>query len=52
MITKGAQGVMAVELVPAMVGGCRDLQCPADIGHALALVEELLSGAEPADDLS
>jgi hypothetical protein len=41
----------AVELPPAVVRGSRHLQGPADVGDALALVEELLSGAQLADDL-
>jgi hypothetical protein len=41
----------AVELLPAVVGRCRHFKGPADIGDALALVEELLSGPQLADDL-
>ena len=41
----------AVELLPAVIGGSRYLQGSAHIGDALALVEELLSGPQLADDL-
>jgi hypothetical protein len=34
-----------------VVGGGRHLQGPADIGDGLALVEELLSSPQFADDL-
>lgn len=39
------------EGVDAVAGRCRDLKGPADIGNALALVEELLSSAQLTDDL-
>jgi hypothetical protein len=42
----------AVQLLPVVVCGSRNLQFPAVVDNGLALVEELLSGAEPADDLS
>jgi hypothetical protein len=29
----------------------RHLKGPGDVGHGLALIEELLSGAQPSDDL-
>ena len=41
----------AVKLLPAVIGRGRHLKSPADVGHALALIEELLSGAQLADDL-
>ena len=41
----------AVELSPAVISGLRHLQCPADVGDALALGDQLLSGFELADDL-
>ena len=41
----------AVELLPAVVGGGRHLQGSADIGDGLALVEELLSSPQFANDL-
>ena len=41
----------AIELLPAVISRGRHLQGTAHIGHALALVEELLSSAQLADDL-
>jgi hypothetical protein len=41
----------AVQLLPAVISRGRHLKGTADIGHALALIEELLSGAQLADDL-
>jgi hypothetical protein len=34
-----------------VISRLRHLQCPADVGDALALSDELLSGFELADDL-
>jgi len=34
-----------------VIGRGRHLKSPADVGHCLALVEELLSGAQLADDV-
>lgn len=42
---------LAVKLLPAVVGRCRHLLDLADIGDGLALIEELLSGAQLADGL-
>jgi len=41
----------AIQLLPAVIGRGWHLQSAADIGHALALIEELLSSAQLADDL-
>ncbi len=41
----------AIELLPAVVRRCPYLQGSADVGDGLALVEELLSGAQLADEL-
>ena len=41
----------AVKLLPAVVGGSRYIQGSAHIGDALALVEELFSGPQLADNL-
>ncbi len=40
-----------VELLPAVISRGRHLQGTADIGNALALIEQLLSGAQLANDL-
>ena len=41
----------AVQLLPAVIGRDRHLQRTTDIGDALALVEQLFSSAQLADDL-
>ena len=41
----------AVELLPAVIGRGRHLKRSADVGDALALIEELHSGAQSGDDL-
>ena len=41
----------SVQLLPVVIGRGRHLQSTTDIGDALALVEQLLSGGQLADDL-